>query len=159
MSVAAVSRAGCLLLVVLALLSCISWASEEEREFLRLSDSERRAAINDYPADQRVRLYVSAMDRVHPADLELADALAQGGASVVPHIADKLRNERRDSTKTFLIYALLRMQELSTYSVGSDRDLMRLIAAQTHAIKSGEWRQMATGFADSISQNALEDSS
>lgn len=153
------SRAGCLLIVASVLLSCIFWASEEERDFLRLSVLERRAAINDYPADQRVRLYGAAMDRVHPADLELADALAQGGATVVPHIAERLRDERRDSTKTFLIYALLRIQELSSYSVASDRALMELIEARTHSIKSPEWREMAAGFAKTISQNPFADSS
>jgi hypothetical protein len=137
--------------ISLALLACVYvGTTREERNFLRLSASERITAINQYPPSTRVDLYVVAMIRAHPADLQLADAIAIGGSCVLPHIAERLRRDDRDAAKTFLIYAILRMDKLSYYSVSSDQELMTLLGRQLRRIKNDEWREMATKFVQNI---------
>ena len=68
----------------------------------------------------------------------------------MPEIAAQLRRERRDSAKAFLIYAILRMEELSYYSAVSNSQLMALMNDATESIEDENWREMASEFLEGI---------
>lgn len=116
----------------------------EHQAFLDLPRDQRRAAITNYPPEEQVALYISAMLAKHPPDLELADAVAASGEGVLPVLVRRIQEEKREVVQVDLLYVVLRVQEMGGANVGGDRQTIAALESAVASMKDQEWKQKAS---------------
>ncbi len=143
------------LVILLALVIPLSACSRGEHEdvidaFLKKNLTERRIAILEYPLEMQVELYVAALMRKHPPDLGLASSVARNGEKIVPFLVQRLKTETFDISKMELIEVFERMQNLGTYNVASNAELMHFLEQQVQTIEHPSSKKFANGFLNKI---------
>ena len=118
--------------------------SPADREFLRLPTERQRETITTYDLDKQVDLYLLTMFTQRPPDLALADFVARSGAKLVPVLTERLREEKDDLAKMFLIDVFYRMQSLGSYSVAADKQTMDFLEERLTSFTEVEWKRRAT---------------
>jgi hypothetical protein len=71
---------------------------------LNLPMKEQEESFKKFPLAKQVDVYVEAM-YVEPPQTRYAGYLASNGRQVLPFLMDRLRKEKSDTAKTFLLYA------------------------------------------------------
>lgn len=131
------------LLIVCAGASCDRWTAVRH-PFLDIPPSQRVSALETYPPRERVDTYVAVLGA--PPDLVLEDALARGGADIVPAIRERLETETDEHVQLRLIEVLATMEEEAYYDVRSDNETLSVVERATAAMSDrydGESAQLA----------------
>lgn len=143
-------RAISILLLTLAHPDC-TYASSVERHCASVGyeffyDIARaQSEFTTFSLEKKYDVLICASQGTHPPRLEFASlfaAEAKGGAILLKrHLAEGVD----DMTTRDISYALLRMQELGTYNVRADSQLMALLKLRIDGMKNVMWRDVALG--------------
>lgn len=116
----------------------------EHRAFLDLPRDQRRTAIANYPPEEQVALYISAMLAKHPPHLELADAVAENGEVVLPILLRRIQEDEREVVQVDLLYVLARMQEMGRANVAADAETIAALRSVVASMQDPEWKARAS---------------
>jgi hypothetical protein len=100
--------------------SCGDGLQPGDEAFVSLPPAERRRELLQRPPGDQVRLFLLVTKAEHPRDLGLADALASGGAAVVPAIVQRLKSDENEQDRLYLLEVLGMMTRFGYYDVSSD---------------------------------------
>ncbi|MBA3570086.1 MAG: hypothetical protein H0W28_12270 [Pyrinomonadaceae bacterium] len=124
--------------------------SEATEKFLMRPTNDQRKAILQYSPRRQVDLYLWALLAEHPPDLGLADSVASNGAKIVPALKQRLIEGDDDMDAMHLIDVFVRMHELGSYPIASDRKTMRLLEKQVGLMNDAVWKRLSAQMLDDI---------
>jgi hypothetical protein len=136
------------ILLSLAQLSCAFAGSVEHycasvgyEFFYDIARAQREFAT--FPLGKKYDVLICASQGTHPPRLEFASLFAGEGERGAVLLRENLLEAADDLTVRDIGYALLRMQELGTYDVHGDNQLMATLEHRVNGMKNGSWREVA----------------
>lgn len=130
--------------------SCAEALHPGDEAFVSLPPTERQRELRRRPPSEQVRLFLLATNAEHPRDLGLADALASGGAAVVPAIVTHLKSEENEQDRLYLLEVLGMMTRFGYYDVSSDPNAMEAARRAVASISEPRFRHQAQAALEEI---------
>lgn len=104
-----------LLVTALTVGSCRESIPSEYRSFFDRPLGEQSDALQKYPLNKQIDIYLIAVTRIHPPLSHLAVDLARHEKKVVPYLVERLREEEDDELRADIIYVFRWMARLHNY--------------------------------------------
>lgn len=123
----------------------------EEKFFKQLANRVERS--RQLTLEQQYRVFRYGNDVIHPPLMDLADPIAERGASAVPFLIEQLKKDETDVGVRDILLIFNRMVRLKTYDVKSDRPLMSTLTARVENMKDKEWRQISSRMLKAIRES------
>jgi hypothetical protein len=137
-----------ILLLTLAHLDC-TYANSVERHCASVGyeffyDIARaQSEFTTFPLEKKYDVLICASQGTHPPRLEFASLFAAEAKAGAVLLKRHLAEGSDDMTIRDIAYALLRMQELETYNVRADSQLMATLKLRIDGMKNVMWRDVA----------------
>lgn len=109
-------------------------------DFFWMPNSERSAIFEKYDFESQYQVYIYGCQVIEPPALGLADELAKQGASIVKPLESKLNAASDDLTIRDIAYVFREMNDLRTYDVLHDEQLMDKLLLKASGMKNAAWR-------------------
>jgi hypothetical protein len=144
--------------VVGVLIAGCPWAQDPvARDFLHKSPADRVVALQSYPPQEQVDLYLQVASSTMPPDTSLGSVLADNAPAIVPALSDRLSREdqstRADYERMYLIEVFERIEFAGNYSVSTDQETLRLIEQQVAMIRDPFCKSLSTKHLEHIKQH------
>lgn len=107
----------------------------EYRAFLKLSPEQRQAVMRKLPLEKQLEYYFAGLNYMHPADVGLADPIAEQGRKAVPFLLNRL-SEEKDEDKKADIILILEVMHISHYNLKREEEVITLLKEVTSSAKS-----------------------
>lgn len=129
------------LLLPLLLSACATQnvASDEVAKFLKQPVASRVERVRQYPLEEQYEIFRYGNDVIHPPDMELANPIAERGASAIPFLLNKLTQDVDDVTVRDIMLIFLAMGWTRSYDVKSDNVVMIALSASVDRIQGQPW--------------------
>ncbi|MDQ1814176.1 hypothetical protein RBA41_12750 [Massilia sp. CCM 9210] len=142
------TKTGSIILLALTQLNCTSTASIEGhcasvgyKFFHDITRAEQEFV--KFSLEKKYDVLICASQGTHPPRLEFASLFASEGAYGVALLKKKLSKTTDDLTVRDISYALHEMQQLDTYDVAVDNELMAILELRIKEMKDEDWRETA----------------
>lgn len=150
------SRSGGVIALFVVLASCSSRTAEGyscsglQTTFFRMPLAEQVAAFGRYPLDDQYVIYVCGNQRLEPPALYLREPYAREGKVAADFLATKLATVTYDFTAYNIIEVFEKMQQLGSYDVAGDAELLSLLTSSVARMKEADEKRKATELLTSI---------
>lgn len=114
--------------------------------FRALDHQQKQASLRGCSPEEKVDLFLKWSFYTIPANNDLVDTMASFGRSIVPEIMSRVERAgelQDDLVKPELLFVLVRMQDLGSYAVSADSDLMKRLESAVAAIQDSALREAA----------------
>ncbi len=132
------------------LITCNDQGSQLERNFFKQPRVDRVAKMRDYSLEDQYKLFRYGNDKIEPPQLELANPIAEKGASVIPFLTDQLKSSTGDFAVRDILLILRTMLRFRTYDVKRDAALMSVLETRISAMKNADWQAFCRGDLENI---------
>lgn len=127
-----------LLAVVGMLAACGSFvgkpAAQEYERFFALPLAQQHERFAELPLSRQLDIYLHAVLKRHPPDLSFAYDIASGGETVLPFLAERLRDEENEGAQQSIIY-VFEVLTREGYDLRSDSRLIELVRQKVSLMK------------------------
>ncbi len=119
--------------------------SEYEREKFFLSSwPEVKTHLTQQPIQDQYRLYLYAVQVIHPPLLRYADPIAHRGEAAVPFLLEQLKQTNNESTVSDIVYLFKRMADLNIYYADDNQALwLYLVSRAKPYVVTDGWPPIA----------------
>jgi hypothetical protein len=139
--------AGCLVLVACA-------GHKFERSFIsQVPARDRVDRLRQYSLEDQYRIYRYGNDCIEPPLMDLAEPIAERGATAVPFLLAKLDLKADDMTVRDVLGIFHMMAYVKAYNVKADTLVMGALRARLSTMKDAEWKRICSKTLQSIEEN------
>jgi hypothetical protein len=96
--------------------------------------------MHSYSLEDQYKLFRYGNDKIEPPQLELANPIAEKGASAIPFLTDQLKSSTDDFAVRDILWILLTMLKTRTYDVKHDVALMSVLQTRVSAMRDAGWQ-------------------
>ena len=121
-----------------------------EREFFNQPLGDRIERLRQLPLEEQYEIFRYGNDVIHPPLMDLADPIAERGATAVPFLIRQLKIEQDDLATRDILLIFNRMARLKAYDVRADKVLMETLSANVAKMRDDGWRHIAQRSLDEI---------
>jgi hypothetical protein len=129
--------------VVLALACLLVLGCENhdlEKNFFKQPLANRVERLRQYSIADQYKIFRYGNDRMEPPLMDLADPIAERGATAVPFLLDQLNSKPDDITLRDILLIFETMANTKSYDVKSDAGLMTTLASRVSGMKDQAWQ-------------------
>jgi hypothetical protein len=138
---------GCLLLVACA-------GHKFEKSFIsQVPARDRIDRLRQYSLEDQYRIYRYGNDCIEPPLMDLAEPIAERGATAVPFLLAKLDPKADDMSIRDVLVIFHMMAYLKAYNVKSDTLVMGTLRARVSTMKDAEWKRICSKTLQNIEAN------
>jgi hypothetical protein len=116
------------------------WRQSLEQSFFDKPSKGRLERIRQYSLEDQYKIFRYGNDRIEPPIMELADPIAEKGASAIVFLRAQLDPATDDRTIRDILLIFETMARARTYNVRSDTALMIDLTSKVAQMKDKEWR-------------------
>ena len=106
--------------------------------------------FNSYGLEQQYEIFIHGYICIHPPFRYLADLMAQNGGAVVEFLKKKLQETEDAGVVIGIIEAFVFMEQLQTYQVSADNELIEVIQTAIDNIDAENTREFAQSTFDRL---------
>lgn len=111
-----------------------------EKDFFKHSLADRVERLRHYSLEDQYRIFRYGNDKIEPPDMGLANPIAERGPAAIPFMIKQLKSSTDDLAVLDIMLILRTMQNLKTYDVKRDAELMSVLETRISKMKSQEWQ-------------------
>ena len=131
-----------LLLGTFLLLGCED--HELEENFFKQPPADRVERLRRYPLTDQYKIFRYGNDRKEPPFMDLAEPIAEKGATAVPFLVEQLNSESHDIAVRDSLLIFATMASSKSYDVKSDSVLMSALSSKVSAMKDKDWKDICS---------------
>ena len=131
-----------LLFGALFLLGCEG--HELEENFFKQPPADRVERLRRYPLPDQYKIFRYGNDRKEPPFMDLAEPIAEKGATAVPFLVEQLNSESHDIAVRDILLIFATMASSKSYDVKSDSVLMSALSSKVSAVKDKQWKDICS---------------
>jgi hypothetical protein len=126
------------LVLALVLLGCEN--HELEENFFKQPAADRVERLRRYPLAEQYKIFRYGNDLKEPPFMDLADPIAEKGATAVPFLLGQLNSKSDDITIRDIVLVFETMAISKSYDVKSDTGLMSVLSFKVSTMKNEGWK-------------------
>jgi len=126
------------LVLALLLLGCENHDLEED--FFKRPLADRVERLRRYPLGDQYKIFRYGNDVKEPPLMDLADPIAEKGATAVPFLLGQLNYKSDDITVRDVVLIFETMATSKSYDVKSDNALMSVLNSKISTMKNQGWK-------------------
>lgn len=134
--------------LVLVLLGCEN--RDLEKNFFKQPLANRVERLRQYPLADQYKIFRYGNDKIEPPLMDLANPIAEKGATAVPFLLDQLNSKSDDITVRDILLIFETMATSKSYNVKSDAALMSVLTERVSTMKDEGWKDNCLKMLDRI---------
>ena len=111
-----------------------------EENFFKQPLANRVERLRQYPLADQYKIFRYGNDRKEPPFMDLANPIAERGATAVPFLLDQLNSKSDDITLRDILLIFETMASSKSYDVKSDLALMTTLTSRVSGMKDQGWQ-------------------
>lgn len=111
-----------------------------EENFFKQPLANRVERLRQYPLADQYKIFRYGMDIKEPPFMDLADPIAERGATAVPFLLDQINSKADDITLRDTLLIFETMANSKSYDVKSDLALMTTLTSRVSGMKDQGWQ-------------------
>jgi hypothetical protein len=129
---------------------------KQYKDFFDLPLDKQYKKFESYPIEKQFDVYILAMMKKHPHDMNFAIYMARKGKDAVPFLVNKLRQENysgygsraatRENIKEKTIFLLRLMSRQNYYAVKNDEDAIKAIRSEIEKMQDPLHRRLSNEY-------------
>ena len=117
---------------------------ELEENFFKQPPADRVERLRRYPLTDQYKIFRYGNDRKEPPFMDLAEPIAEKGATAVPFLVEQLNSESHDIAVRDILLIFATMASSKSYDVKSDSVLMSALSSKVSAMKDKDWKDICS---------------
>jgi len=111
-----------------------------EESFFDKPPENRLQRLRQYSLEDQYKIFRYGNDKIEPPLMELAEPIAEKGATAIPYLVIQLNLKTDDVTIRDILLILETMARSGSYDVKSNSTLMATIGSKVGEMKNDQWR-------------------
>lgn len=111
-----------------------------EKSFFDKPAADRVERMRQYSLADQYKIFRYGSDRKEPPAMELANPIAERGASAVPFLMEQLNASAEDIAVRDILLIFETMEASGSYNVKADAPLMGVLASKVSGMKDKDWQ-------------------
>jgi len=132
-----------------SVMQCGNHTPPEYRRLFALPVQQQALEFKKYPLDQQLDIYVHAIEDVEPPATQFGTFLAANGKKVIPLLLNKLKEEKSDRRRFYLIAVFYQMHT-EHCSLKDEREVVETISAVIREMKDSTYRGLCEVYLKAI---------
>jgi hypothetical protein len=95
----------------------------------------RLERIKHYSLPDQYKIYRYAHDKLEPPLLDMADPIAEKGATTIPFLTEQLKTDKDDLAVRDIVYLVEKMRRMKTFDARTDPALIQLLKSRILSMK------------------------
>jgi len=115
-----------------------------EDNFFKQPLANRVERLRSYPLADQYKIFRYGMTRKEPPFMDLAEPIAERGATAVPFLLEQLNSDPHDVAVRDILLIFETMATIKSYDVKSDVVLMGVLCSRVSAMKDKDWKDICS---------------
>lgn len=139
-----ITKACLVLMLVISMVvldQCENTTPPEYRRLFRLPRKQQAEEFKKYPLEQQVDIYIYAIQGAEPPATQFGDFLASNGKKVIPLVLKRLKEEKSDRVRLYLIEVLYSMHT-EYCRLKDEKEVVETIRAVISDMKDATYKRL-----------------
>ena len=131
--------------IVLTFICLLTFGCENhelEENFFKQSLTNREERLRQYSLADKYKIFRYGNDMKEPPLMDLANPIAERGATAVPFLLDQLNSKPDDITLRDILLIFTTMASSKSYDVKADSTLMATLTSRISGMKDRGWQEI-----------------
>jgi len=124
-----------------------------EKSFFDKPAADRVERLRQYSLADQYKIFRYGNDRKEPPPMELANPIAERGASAVPFLMEQLNASAEDIAVRDILLIFETMEASGSYNVKADAPLMGVLASKVSGMKDKDWQAICLKMLQGIKES------
>jgi len=124
-----------------------------EKSFFDKPAADRVERLRQYSLADQYKIFRYGNDRKEPPAMELANPIAERGASAVPFLMEQLNASAEDIAVRDILLIFETMEASGSYNVKADAPLMGVLASKVSGMKDKDWQAICLKMLQGIKES------